>query len=95
MLIIRAYLFTVAATMVSEMIVVARSQWVGLPMKKHQLLCTLMSSFLPLANLIVLTANARLTFMNRTDFIINFIFAKDMEEEFDIRYEEKGDDEEC
>ena len=94
MLIIRAYLFTVVITMISEMIVVARSQWVGLPMHNHQLLCTIFSSFLPLGNLIVLTANVKLMFMNRTDFIVNFVFAKDMEDEVEIRYEkdDKGEE---
>ena len=80
MLIIRAYLFTVVLTMISEMIVVARSQLVGLPMHNHQLLCTIFSSFLPLGNLIVLTGNVIMMFMNRTDFIVNFIFAKDVED---------------
>ena len=94
MFIIKAYLFTVVATMISEMIVVARSQLAGLPMHKHQLLCTLFSSFLPLGNLIVLTGNVIMMFMNRTDFIVNFVFAKDMEDEVEIRWEkdDKGEE---
>ena len=94
MLIIRAYLFTVVATMISEMIVVARSQLAGLPMHKHQLLCTIFSSFLPLGNLIVLTGNVIMMFMNRTDFIVNFVFAKDLDDQVEIRYEKDDEGEE-
>ena len=94
MFIIKAYLFTVVITMISEMIVVARSQLAGLPMHKHQLLCTIFSSFLPLGNLIVLTGNVIMMFMNRADFIVNFVFAKDMEDEVEIRYENDDEGEE-
>ena len=85
MLIIRAYLFIVIATMISEMWVVARADIIGLPRNQCQTLCTIISSFLPAGNVIVLLANIRLIFMKRKDFIINYLYAKlDVDE---IRYE--------
>ena len=76
MLIIKAYLFIVIATMISEMWVVARADIIGLPRNKCQTLCTIFSSFLPAGNVIVLLANVRLMFMKRENFIINYLYAK-------------------
>ena len=85
MLIIKAYFLTVIATMISEMWVVARADIIGLPRNQCQTLCTIISSFLPLGNIIVLIANVRLIFMKRENFIINYLYAKlDVDE---IRYE--------
>ena len=76
MLIIKAYLFIVIATMISEMWVVARADIIRLPRKQHQTLCTIISSFLPAGNVIVLLANIRLIFMKRENFIVNYLYAK-------------------
>ena len=76
MLIIKAYLFIVIATMISEMWVVARADIIGLPRNQHQTLCTIFCSFLPAGNVIVLLANIRLIFMKRENFIINYLYAK-------------------
>ena len=76
MLIIRAYLFIVIATMISEMWVVARADIIGLPRNQHQTLCTIFCSFLPAGNVIVLLANIRLIFMKRKNFIVNYLYAK-------------------
>ena len=76
MLIIKAYLFIVIATMISEMWVVARADIIGLPRNQCQTLCTIISSFLPAGNVIVLLANVRLIFMKRENFIINYLYAK-------------------
>ena len=85
MLIFKAYLFIVIATMISEMWVVARADIIGLPRNQHQTLCTIFCSFLPAGNVIVLLANIRLIFMKRENFIINYLYAKlDVDE---IRYE--------
>ena len=85
MLIIKAYLFIVIATIISEIWVVARADIIGLPRNQCQTLCTIISSFLPLGNIIVLIANVRLIFMKRENFIINYLYAKlDVDE---IRYE--------
>ena len=85
MLIIRAYLFIVIATMISEMWVVARADIIGLPRNKCQILCTIFSSFLPAGNVIALIANIKLAFMKRNDFITAYLYAKlDVDE---IRYE--------
>ena len=76
MLIIKAYLFIVIATMISEIWVVARADIIGLPRNQHQTLCTIFCSFLPAGNVIVLLANVRLIFMKRENFIINYLYAK-------------------
>ena len=76
MLIIKAYFLTVIATMISEMWVVARADIIGLPRNQHQTLCTIISSFLPAGNVIVLLANIRLIFMKRKNFIVNYLYAK-------------------
>ena len=76
MLIIKAYLFIVIATMISEMWVVARADIIGLPRNQCQTLCTIISSFLPAGNVIVLLANIRLIFMKKMDFIVTYLYAK-------------------
>ena len=76
MLIIKAYFLTVIATMISEMWVVARADIIGLPRNQCQTLCTIISSFLPLGNLIVLIANIRLIFMKKMDFIVTYLYTK-------------------
>ena len=85
MLIFKAYLFIVIATMISEMWVVARADIIGLPRNQHQTLCTIFCSFLPAGNVIALIANIKLAFMKREEFIISYLYAKlDVDE---IRYE--------
>ena len=91
MLIIKAYLFIVIATMISEMWVVARADIIGLPRNQHQTFCTIFCSFLPAGNVIALIANIKLAFMKREDFIINYLYAKlDVDE---IKIEEKDEEE--
>ena len=91
MLIIKAYLFIVIATMISEMWVVARADIIGLPRNQHQTLCTIFCSFLPAGNVIALIANIKLAFMKREDFIINYLYAKlDVDE---VKIEEKDEEE--
>ena len=76
MLIIKAYFLTVIATMISEMWVVARADMIGLPRNQCQTLCTIISSFLPLGNIIVLIGNIILIFRKRKNFIVNYLYAK-------------------
>lgn len=85
MLIIKAYFLTVIATMISEMWVVARADIIGLPRNQSQTLCTIISSFLPLGNLIVLIANIRLIFMKKMDFIVTYLYTKLDVDEVEIR----------
>ena len=90
MLIIKAYLFIVIATMISEMWVVARADIIGLPRNQHQTLCTIFCSLLPAGNVIALIANIKLAFMKREDFIISYLYAKlDVDE---IKIEEKDEE---
>ena len=91
MLIIKAYLFIVIATMISEMWVVARADIIGLPRNQHQTLCTIFCSFLPAGNVIALIANIKLAFMKREEFIISYLYAKlDVDE---VKIEEKDEEE--
>ena len=76
MLTIKAYFFIVIATMISEMWVVARADIIGLPRNQCQTLCTIISSFLPAGNVIVLIANIRLIFMKKMDFIVTYLYTK-------------------
>ena len=95
MLIIKAYLFIVIATMISEMWVVARADIIGLPRNQHQTLCTIFCSFLPAGNVIALIANIKLAFMKREDFIISYLYAKlDVDEIRDeVNMKEKDEEE--
>lgn len=91
MLIIKAYFLTVIATMISEMWVVARADIIGLPRNEHQTLCTIISSFLPAGNIIVLLGNIIMIFMKRKNFIVNYLYNKlDVDE---VKIEEKDEEE--
>ena len=91
MLIIKAYFFIVIATMISEMWVVARADIIGLPRNQCQTLCTIVVSFLPLGNIIVLLGNIIMIFMKRKNFIINYLHAKlDVDE---VKIKEKDEEE--
>ena len=76
MLIIKAYLFIVIATMISEVWVVARADIIGLPRNQSQTLCTIVVSFLPLGNIIALIGNIIMIFMKRKEFIVNYLYNK-------------------
>ena len=89
MLIIKAYFLTVIATMISEMWVVARADIIELPRNQYQTLCTIISSFLPLGNIIVLIANVRLIFMKRKNFIVNYLYNKLGADEVEIKDNEE------
>ena len=91
MLIIKAYLFIVIATMISEMWVVARADIIGLPRNQSQALCTIFCSFLPLGNIITLIANVKLIFMKREEFIVSYLYVKSNAEKAEI--EEKDEEE--
>ena len=93
MLIIRAYLFIVIATMISEMWVVARADIIGLPRNQCQTLCTIVVSFLPLGNIIALIGNIMMIFMKRKDFIINYLYNKLGADEVKIEEIEKDEEE--
>ena len=93
MLIIKAYFFIVIATMISEMWVVARADIIGLPRNQCQTLCTIISSFLPAGNVIVLLANIRLIFMKKTDFIVTYLYTKLGADKVEVEEIEKDEEE--
>ena len=93
MLIIKAYFFIVIATMISEMWIVARADIIGLPRNQSQTLCTIISSFLPAGNVIVLLGNIIMIFMKRKQFIINYLYNKLGADEVKVEEIEKDEEE--
>ena len=75
-MIFKIYLDTVAATLLSEMLVTAKAQLKGFDIMNHQLLCTIICSSLPLANLVVLFSNIQMLFMKNDNFIVNYLYIK-------------------
>ena len=75
-MIFKIYLGTVAVTLLSEMLVTAKAQLKGFGLMNYQLLCTIICSSLPLANLVVLFSNIQMLFMKNDNFIVNYLYIK-------------------
>ena len=75
-MLLKIYLSTVAFTLLSEMLVTAKAQFKGFDIMKHQLLCTIICSSLPFANLVVLFSNIQMLFMKNDNFIVNYLYIK-------------------
>ena len=89
-MLLKIYLGTVAFTLISEMLVTAKAQLKGFDLMNHQLLCTIICSSLPLANLVVLFSNIQMLFMKNDNFIGNYLYIKRSIDELS----EKKEDEE-
>ena len=76
MLILKAYLGTMAITLLSEMLVTARSQYYGLSIKKGAAIVAILTASLPIANLIVAYDNFTMLFNKKAKFIVRFMFVK-------------------
>ena len=87
-MLLKIYLSTVAFTLLSEMLVTAKAQFKGFDIMKHQLLCTIICSSLPLANLVVFFSNIQMLFMKNDNFIINYLYIKRSIDEISIKEEE-------
>ena len=74
--IFRIYLAIMAITLVSDMLVTARSQYYGLSIKKGAALATIITAALPIANLIVAYDNFTMLFNKKAKFIVRFMFVK-------------------
>ena len=74
--IFRFYLAIMAITLVSDMLVTARSQYYGLSIKRGAALATIITAALPIANLIVAYDNLTMLFAKKVKFIVRFMFVK-------------------
>ena len=73
---LRVYLATMAITLVSDMLVTARSQYYGLSIKKGAAIVAILTASLPIANLIVAYDNFTMLFNKKAKFIVRFMFVK-------------------
>ena len=74
--ILRVYLATMAITLVSDMLVTARSQYYGISLGKRAALVAIMIAAIPIANLIVAYDNFTMMFNKKAKFIVRFMFVK-------------------
>ena len=93
-LMFRVYAATVAATLLLEMLTTARAQIHGIPLGDNELLNTIISSALPLLNLVIAFDNLTMLFSGRTKFILRYMFVRDRLDEIRIE-NDKEDDKEC
>lgn len=82
--ILRVYLATVALTLVSDMLVTARSQFYGISIKKGAALISILIAAIPIANLIVTCDNFMTLFNRKTEFIVKFMFVKGRLDELEV-----------
>ena len=93
-MIFRVYAATVAVTLLSQMLTTARAQIHGIPLGDNELLNTIISSALPLLNLVIAFDNLTMLFSGRTKFILRYMFIRDRLDEIRIE-NDKEDDKEC
>ena len=94
MLVFRAYAATVAVTLLLEILATARAQIHGIPLGNDELLHAIISSALPLLNLIIAFDNLTMLFNSRTKFILRYMFVRDRLDEIRIE-NDKEEDKEC
>ena len=97
-LIFRIYSLTVAVTLLLEMLVTLRSQIHGIPLKDDQLITTIISAILPLANLVMIIDNLSMLFNGKNKFILRYMYVRDRLDELERLYnreEDKEEDKEC
>ena len=94
MLVFRVYSATVAVTLLLEMLTTARSQIHGIQLGDHELITTITSAVLPLANLVIAFDNLTMLFSGRTKFISRYMFVRDRLDEIKIA-DDKEEDKEC
>ena len=93
-MIFRVYAATVAVTLLSQMLTTARAQIHGIPLGDNELLNTIISSALPLLNLVIAFDNLTMLFNGRTKFILRYMFVRDRLDEIRIE-NDKEEDKEC
>ena len=93
-LIFRIYSLTVAVTLLLEMLTTARAQIHGIPLGDNELLNTIISSALPLLNLVIAFDNLTMLFNGKTKFILRYMYVRNRLGEIKI-VDDKEDDKEC
>ena len=94
MLVFRIYAATVAVTLLLEMLVTLRSQIHGIPLKDDQLIITIISAILPLANLVMIIDDLSILFNGKKKFILRYMYVRNRLDEIKI-VDDEEDDEEC
>ena len=94
MLVFRVYAATVAVTLLLEMLATARAQIHGIPLGNDELLHAIISSALPLLNLIIAFDNLTMLFNSRTKFILRYMYVRNRLDEIKI-VDDKEEDKEC
>ena len=94
MLVFRVYSATVAVTLLLEMLTTLRSQIHGIPLGDNELLNTIISSALPLLNLVIAFDNLTMLFNGRTKFILRYMFVRGRLNEIEM-VDDKEEDKEC
>ena len=93
MLVIRVYAATVAATLLLEMLTTARAQIHGIPLGDNELLNSIISSALPLLNLVIAFDNLTMLFNGRTKFIFRYMYVRNRLGEIKTVDNKEGDKE--
>ena len=95
-LVFRIYSLTVAVTLLLEMLTTARAQIHGIPLGDNELLNTIISSALPLLNLVIAFDNLTMLFRSKPQFILRYMFVRSRLDEITIiKDEDKEEDKEC
>ena len=76
MLVFRVYAATVAVTLLSQMLTTARSQIHGIQLGDHELITTITSAVLPLANIVIAFDNLTMLFRSKRVFVIRYLFVR-------------------
>ena len=96
LMIFRIYSATVAVTLLSEMLTTARAQIHGIPLGDNELINTIISAVLPLANLVIAFDNLIMLFRSKPQFILRYMFVRSRLDEITIiKDENKEEDKEC
>ena len=96
MLIFRVYAATVAVTLLLEMLTTLRSQIHGIPLGDNELLNTIISSALPLLNLVIAFDNLTMLFRSKRVFVIRYLFVRNRLGNVTlIKNEDEEEDKEC
>ena len=93
MLVIRVYAATVAATLLLEMLTTARAQIHGIPLGDNELLNSIISSALPLLNLVIAFDNLTMLFRSKRVFVIRYLFVRNRLGEIKTVDNKEGDKE--
>ena len=87
------YAATAAVTLLSQMLTTARAQIHGIPLGDNELITTIISAILPLANLVMIIDNLSMLFNGKNKFILRYMYVRGRLDELE-RLCNKEEDEE-